>query len=522
MTYTGLPHGQRRHGRFTPYSQPKTFSGDNRVTNITTPDWVKDAVFYQIFPDRFAMSDRVEKPHHLQSWGSQPTQEGYQGGDLLGVVERLDYLVDLGVNAIYFTPVFQSASNHRYHTHDYEKVDPLLGGNEALRALVEAAHQRNIRIVLDGVFNHASRGFFQFNDILENGPHSAWLDWFLVEDWPLSAYDGDRPANYVGWVGNRALPKLNTDNPQVREFIMRIAEFWLREYDIDGWRLDVPFEIRTEGFWEEFRRRVKAVKADAYIVGEVWEEAQQWLQGDRFDAVMNYLFASAVIAFTAGERVSQALTEGRSYNPYPGIDAVAFGERIQRLLDLYDQEVNQVQLNLLDSHDTARLLSLARGDKATVRLATLFQMTYPGAPSVYYGDEIGIRGTGAYDEPHQDPDARWAFPWHAPEQWDHDLLAYFKKVIALRHGRAVLRRGHFYQLYAQERVFAFARHSNEETVVVVLNAGDEDAVFNLGVGAYFGDGTILQPIFGEGRIDAIIDGEAAVSIPARQGLVLAA
>jgi cyclomaltodextrinase / maltogenic alpha-amylase / neopullulanase len=488
---------------------------------ISTPDWVKDAVFYQIFPDRFAISDRVEKPNNLQPWGSEPNQEGYQGGDLLGVVERLDYLVELGINAIYFTPIFQSASNHRYHTHDYEKVDPLLGGNEALRALIQAAHERGIRVVLDGVFNHASRGFFQFNDILEHGPHSAWLDWFIIEDWPLSPYDGDKPANYVGWWGNRALPKLNTDNPQVREFIMRIAEFWLREYDIDGWRLDVPFEITTEGFWEEFRRRVKAIKPDAYIVGEVWEEARQWLQGDRFDAVMNYLFASAVIAFTAGDRVSQALVEGRSYDPYPGIDAPAFGERIQRLLNLYDWEVTQVQLNLLDSHDTARLLSLARGDKATVRLATLFQMTYPGTPSVYYGDEIAIRGAEAYDAPHQDPDARWAFPWHAREEWDHELLDFFKAAIALRHGRAVLRRGHFYQLYARERVFAFARRDEEDTVVVLLNAGEEEAAFNLPLGAYFDDGSQLQPIFGEARIEVVKDGEAAVVVPPRQGVVLA-
>ncbi len=185
----------------------------------------------------------------------------------------MDYLADLGVNAIYLTPIFQSACNHRYHTHDYEKVDPLLGGNPALRELVSKAHARNIRIVLDGVFNHASRGFFQFNDILENGPHSPWLEWFHVEKWPLAPYDGSRPANYTGWADNRSLPKFNTGNPQVREFLFGIAEFWIREYDIDGWRLDVPAEITTPGFWEEFRRRVKAVKPDAYLVGEIWREA---------------------------------------------------------------------------------------------------------------------------------------------------------------------------------------------------------------------------------------------------------
>ncbi|HYN89101.1 MAG TPA: glycoside hydrolase family 13 protein [Ardenticatenaceae bacterium] len=489
---------------------------------VKTPDWVKDAVFYQIFPDRFARSDRVMKPNNLQQWGQQPTVEGYQGGDLLGVVEHLDHLVDLGITAIYFTPIFQSASNHRYHTHDYYRVDPMLGGNEALRTLVEEAHRRNIRVVLDGVFNHASRGFFQFSDILEHGPHSAWLDWFTVEGWPLSPYDGSKPANYVSWVGNRALPKLNTDNLQVREFIMQVAEYWLREADIDGWRLDVPEEIKTQGFWEEFRQRVKAVKPEAYIVGEVWREAREWLQGDRFDATMNYLFTSAVIAFTARDRVSHALVKDRSYDPYPGIDAAQFGARIQRLLNLYDWEITLVQLNLLDSHDTARLLSIARGDKATVRLATLFQMTYPGAPSIYYGDEIGLRGTLNYDAPHQDPDARWAFPWHDRASWDTELLAYFKAAIALRHAHPVLRRGHFYQLYAQGDCFAFARRSGEETLIVALNTGDDSREIVLPVGAYFRDGVSFQPLFGQGQAGRVDDGQATVVLPGREGLVFGA
>ena len=488
---------------------------------IETPDWVKDAVFYQIFPDRFARSDKVPKPNNLQPWGASPRAEGYQGGDLLGVVERLDYLEELGINAIYLNPIFQSACNHRYHTHDYYRVDPLLGGNEALRTLVEAAHRRNIRIVLDGVFNHASRGFFQFNDILEHGPHSAWLDWFIIEGWPLSPYDGRKPANYVGWAGNRALPKFNTDNPQVREYLMEVAEYWVREYDVDGWRLDVAAEIETEGFWEEFRRRVKAVKPDAYIVAEIWHEAREWLQGDRFDATMNYQFTAAAIAFTAGDRVSQALVRDHSYDPYPGIDAATFGERIQRLLNLYDWDVTQVQLNSLDSHDTARLLSIARGDKATLRLATLLQMTYPGAPIVYYGDEIALRGTEAYDEPHQDADARRTFPWHDRDSWDREMLAYFKEVIALRHDHRALRRGHFYQLYAGDDVFAFARRDDAEAIVVALNVATEPRQALLPVGAYFADGVTLQGIFGQAGIRPVDDGQITVDIPGRSGVVLA-
>jgi cyclomaltodextrinase / maltogenic alpha-amylase / neopullulanase len=354
---------------------------DMQASSPDVPSWVHDAVFYQIFPDRFARSSHDEKPSCLLPWAAAPTSHGYHGGDLWGVVEHLDYLTDLGINAIYLNPIFQSASNHRYHTHDYEKVDPLLGGNAALRALVEAAHQRDIRIVLDGVFNHASRGFLPFHDILENGPDSPWLDWFRIGDWPLAPYDDSRPSNYDCWLGNRALPKFNTDHPQVREFLMRIGELWVRDYDIDGWRLDVPDEITTPGFWEEFRQRVRAIKPDAYLVGEIWEDAPDWLQGDRFDATMNYQWAAAVIAFTAGDRVSPILVSTRSYDPCPAIDAAEFAQRIDRLLNLNDWQVTKCQLNLLGSHDSPRLVSLARGDRASVCLATLLQMTFPGAPA---------------------------------------------------------------------------------------------------------------------------------------------
>ncbi len=263
------------------------------MSDPITPEWVRDAVFYQIFPDRFAHSLSVSKPSGLAEWGSQPTAHGYQGGDLVGVVEKLDYLQDLGVNAVYFTPIFQSASNHRYHTHDYEKVDPMLGGNAALRRLVDEAHRRGMRVVLDGVFNHASRGFFPFHDILENGQDSAYLDWFNVHSHPLYAYDPDKSHGYASWAGLPALPKFNIQCPAVREFLWGIGRQWV-EFGIDGWRLDVPAEIEDDDFWREFRRRVKGVNPDAYIVGEVWVDSRHWLKGDMWDAVMNYLFTRAV------------------------------------------------------------------------------------------------------------------------------------------------------------------------------------------------------------------------------------
>jgi len=238
------------------------------MTAIHTPEWVKDAVFYQIFPDRFAKSNAVPKPSNLEPWDSPPTVYGFKGGDLLGVAERLDYLQDLGVNAIYFTPIFQSAANHRYHTHDYYQVDPILGGNAALRALLDEAHRRGIRVVLDGVFNHASRGFYQFNHILENDGASPYLDWFFVRKYPLHAYEDQYRPGYEAWAGLRALPKFNTDTPAVREFLWGVGEHWIRQ-GIDGWRLDVPAEIKDDAFWQEFRRRVKSLNPEAYIVGEI-------------------------------------------------------------------------------------------------------------------------------------------------------------------------------------------------------------------------------------------------------------
>ncbi len=484
------------------------------------PAWAQDAVFYQVFPDRFARSERVAKPTNLLPWDAPPSEQGYHGGDLWGVVERLDYLAELGINAIYLNPIFQSACNHRYHTHDYYTVDPLLGGNEALRALVGEAHARGIRIMLDGVFNHASRGFFQFHDILENGPHSPWLDWFQIQGWPLSPYDGRKTANYTSWVGNRALPKFNTDNPQVREFLMQVGEYWIREYDIDGWRLDVPAEIKTEGFWEEFRRRVRAVKPDAYLVGEIWQAAPRWVRGDRFDATMNYVFAAAAIAFAAGQRVSRPLVEGRAYEPYPGIDAPTLGHRLDQLLNQYSWDTTLVQFNLLGSHDAPRVISIARGDKATLRLATLLQMTFPGTPCVYYGDEIGLPGTRRYQRPHRDRDARRAFPWHDEASWDRELLRFFREVIHLRRAEPALRHGSFETLYARDHQFAFLRQAGDRCLLVALNAADHPAEIRIPIGEPFAENRPFRVLLGP-PTDPVSHGDALqVTLPARDGLVL--
>ena len=483
--------------------------------STSPPDWVKDAVFYQIFPDRFAKSQRppgkIFQSILLEPWEVAPTLQGYKGGDLWGVIEKLDYLQDLGINAIYFTPIFQSASNHRYHTHDYYQIDPLLGGNEAFAELLKAAHERQIKVVLDGVFNHASRGFFFFHDILENGPHSPWVDWFKIEDWPLSAYDGSKPANYLGWAGNRALPEFNHDNSGAREYFMQIAEYWVK-FGIDGWRLDVPFEIKVPGFWQEFRQRVKAINPEAYIVGEVWGDARQWLDGTQFDGVMNYLFAGPTIAFTAGDRVILEQVEGRAYQCHPALDASSYAEKIQHLLALYPWSIQLGQLNLLASHDTARLLTIAGGDRATIELATLLLLTFPGAPSIYYGDEVGLPGG-------TDPDSRRGFPLE--ENWDREILDFHRQLIALRHRYAALRSGEYQLLSAAGLVYVFGRILAEEKLIVAVNVGTDDAKIKVRL-----DNWQLHPsklLFGKAEITwqtTETVSQLTLALPARSGSII--
>jgi cyclomaltodextrinase len=482
---------------------------------IKTPDWVKNAIFYQIFPDRFAQGSQTADGHwqasKLEGWDATPTLQGYKGGNLWGVIEKLDYLQDLGVKAIYFTPIFQSTSNHRYHTHDYYQVDPMLGGNVAFETLIKAAHQRNLKVVLDGVFNHASRGFFFFNDILENGPYSPWLDWFKIKGWPLSAYDGSKPANYEGWLGNRALPEFNHDHPQAREYIMQVGEYWLHQ-GIDGWRLDVPNEVTTPGFWEEFRSRVKAINPEAYIVGEIWSDASEWLDGKQFDGVMNYLFAVPTIAFVAGDRFVKECAQ-QHYTPYPAISASEYAEKIEKLLDLYPWEIQLTQLNLLNSHDTSRLLTSVDGDQTSVELATLLLLTFPGAPSIYYGDEVGLLGG-------KDPDCRRGFP--TSENWDLDVLNYHRQLIQIRNQSSALQIGSYQSLYAQEQVYAFARIFDREEIIVAVNTDSNS--HQVIVPANNLKSTPSHCLYGVGKINWQIDEaqkQLELIIPPRSGLIIA-
>ncbi|QSV69720.1 MAG: glycoside hydrolase family 13 protein [Aphanizomenon flos-aquae KM1D3_PB] len=436
-------------------------------TKINTPDWVKNAVFYQIFPDRFSRSIPTEQKWllniPLEDWNTTPTFHGYKGGNLWGIIEKLDYLQDLGINAIYLNPIFTSASNHRYHTLDYYQIDPLLGGEEAFTNLLKEAHHRKIKLILDGTFNHASRGFYFFNDILENGQNSPWLDWFKITGWPISPYDNSRPANYASWCDLRALPEFNTNNSGVREYIMRIGEYWIKR-GADGWRLDSADYIKTPGFWQEFRERIKAINPEAYIVGEIPMNATEWLDGTQFDGVSSLPFLNATTAFIVGDR--QVKGHFAEYAPPPPADAAKYGEEINQLLQLYPWEIQLTQLNGINNHDTARFIDVAGGDRPSLYLATLLLFTFPGAPCIYYGDEVGL--TGGYD-----PDCRKGFP--DKKQWDQDILEYHRQLIKLRHNYAALKIGEYQTLFAQGQVYIFARILLKEVLIIAVNAGNETA-----------------------------------------------
>jgi cyclomaltodextrinase / maltogenic alpha-amylase / neopullulanase len=481
---------------------------------IHTPDWVKHAVFYQIFPDRFCRSPRSSPPHGIQfkPWGSPPEQQGLHGGDLLGIVDRLDYLRTLGVTALYLTPIFASASNHRYHTYDYYQVDPLLGGNAALRELLDEAHGRGMRVVLDGVFNHASRGFWAFHHILENGANSPYLDWFIIRGWPLHAYPGEvrHPPNYDCWWGLPALPKFNIRNPGVREHLLGVARHWIA-FGTDGWRLDVPTEIDDVSFWQAFRQVVKTTNPDAYLCGEIWHFAERWLQGDQFDAVMNYPFSRAVLGFCGARTLVQGYRQGNY--PLPPLTAEQFARQLDELHTRYDWQVNYAQLNLLDSHDTARALWIVGDEKSALRLSVLCQMTMPGAPCIYYGDEIGMSAG-------KDPFCRAAFPWQDEGQWDHDLLAFYCRAIALRHHTPALRTGTFHRLGASRGVYAFARLLPQQCAVVIVNTQTTQATADVDVTEVAPTGMVFDGVWNRGRY--AVNGQRLhrVTVPPRDAVVL--
>jgi cyclomaltodextrinase / maltogenic alpha-amylase / neopullulanase len=463
---------------------------------VSPPDWVADAVFYAVVPDRFARRPLAAPPPWseaaLEPWDAPPRLRGYKGGNLGGLTDGLPHLLELGVTTLYLTPLFESPSYHRYKPVDFFEVSPLLGGQPAFDELLAAAHRAGMRVVLDGVFNHVSWGFPPFLDVLENGERSPWRDWFVIEGWPLDPFEGSpRPANYRCWDGRRSMPELNHGHPQVQEFILTVAEHWVRR-GIDGWRFDAPAEVGDADFWRRMRGRLHALNPEVYLVGEIWTDAARWLDGTQWDAVTNYPLLFALRRFIGGDRVV-ARHAGRG-GKEPALDAPGFG----RLLAASPPELQAMQLNFLDSADTARFRTVVGDDEAGVGLATLLLFTLPGTPCLLYGDEVGLEGG-------VDPDNRRGLP--GPGAWNRACLQRHRRLIALRRRHPALRRGTFRQLYAEGSLLVFERSLGGERLVVAVNAGDALATAPL-------QGPLPVRLEGEGRWDA-----GGLALPGRTGAV---
>lgn len=377
----------------------------NEADILKPVDWMRTATFYQIFVERFYLGNESKDKSYINlKWGDLPMSKSFAGGDLEGVIKKLDYLKSLGINAIYLTPVFQSVSNHKYDISDYYKIDEHFGDKATFARLVKKAHSMGIKIVLDAVFNHCSKNIAQFQDVVAKGKKSAYFDWFIIHGDVVDM----KKANYECFASCEYMPKWNTSNPEVQKYLIGIATYWIMEYNIDGWRLDVSDEISHE-FWRDFRRAVKSVKSDCALIGENWHDANVYLHGDQYDSIMNYAFTKACLDFYC----SGLFTSKQ------------FADKLNELLMRNTDAVNIMMLNLLDSHDTFRFVTQSKSvDKLMSALAVMYM--YVGAPCIYYGTEIALEGNF-------DPDSRRTFDWGKAEE-DTKLIRLIRQLTSLKHG----------------------------------------------------------------------------------------
>ncbi|HBF36089.1 MAG TPA: alpha-glycosidase [Firmicutes bacterium] len=427
------------------------FADQERLNSISQPQiptlppaWASQAVFYQIFPERFCNGDPSNDPINKQSWGEAPSVFNFFGGDLKGIITKIPYLQQLGVTSLYLNPIFDSPSNHKYDTRDYLSISPEFGDVWTFKSLVEQLHQAGIRVIIDGVFNHTGDNFWAFQDIIKNGVRSRFKDWYHCKEFPII----QNPPNYECWWNFGSLPKLNHQNPEVVNYLLKVVAFWT-SLGIDGWRLDVPNEVHMD-FWRIFRKLVKSINPEAFIVGEIWDQPFDWLKGDTCDAVMNYRWRDAVIHYfgqgqLSAEQFRMELSNNRSNLPW------------EYIISAY---------NLLSSHDTPRFLTLCGENKKKYLAATAFQFTYPGIPALYYGDEVGMTGG-------KDPDCRKTMKWSESEQ-DQLLFKETQNLIQMRKQYQSLQSGSYYDLHLGEGVFGFVRSGKKEQVLACFNMNEEE------------------------------------------------
>ncbi|WP_026490121.1 glycoside hydrolase family 13 protein [Butyrivibrio sp. XBB1001] len=415
----------------------------NSADILKKEEWLSQASFYQIFIDRFCMADENKDKNYINlKWGDIPNPKSFAGGDLKGIISKLDYIKALGCDALYLTPIFKSPSNHKYDIVDYFDVDPDFGDKTDLKNLVKELHNREMKLVLDAVFNHVSELNDKFQDVISKGKESEYYDWFVIKgDYPCA-----EPLNYEVFAGCTYMPKWNTSNIHVQDYLISIATYYIKEFDIDGWRLDVSDEI-SHDFWRRFRKEVKAAKESAVIIGENWHNASNYLRGDQYDSIMNYAFTKAALDYFA----------------YGQLDAQGVANKLNDILARNTDTVNDMMLNLLDSHDTDRFFSEVHEDRKKLKAALALLYMFPGAPSIFYGTECYT--VGGYD-----PDCRRCMDF-AKEKED-TLNDYIKKLADIRKKCSFKFSGT--RIYASEdkKLFCLQRQGRNGDVMLYINETD--------------------------------------------------
>lgn len=459
------------------------------IEHWSAPEWARERVFYQIFPDRFFNGDPANDPPGTVPWDSLPTRDNFFGGDLTGIRAKLDYLERLGIGALYLTPFFRARTNHRYDTSDYLQIDPAAGRLDDFRALVRVSHQRDMCLILDAVFNHCGDGFWAFEDVVRRGAESPYAGWFSVNSYPITM----TPPSYQTCGGAAFLPKLNHADPAVRDYLLKVARYWL-EQGADGWRLDVPWKVPLD-FWRAFRAEVLKVRPDAYIVAETWRGTAPWLGGDTVHGVMNYRLRAAILDYCAWDHM----------------DAEDFDYELAQLRAEHGASA-PYHLTLLGSHDTARILTVCGGDAERARLAAILQFTYIGIPMIYYGDEIGMAGEN-------DPLCRAGMIWDE-RRWNTRLYETYRRLIALRRAHAALTHGGFEPLTVFNAVYAYHRFQDEESVVVVLNPREARQEVRVPLGRAAGRATTWEDALTGERFPVHEGMLVLAHLPSRAGYVL--
>lgn len=428
-------------------------------------EWMKNAVFYQIFPERFRRGDFSKDDSYInQAWEDLPTPSSFTGGDLKGIIEKLDHIKDLGVTCLYLTPIFISPTNHKYDTIDYFEIDPQFGSKEDFKKLVEKAHSFGIRIVLDAVFNHMCHENPVFKDVREKGKESIYYDWFYI--------DGDKAdiekINYETFAHVYNMPKLKTSNKEVQDYLIKIGKYWIEEFDVDGWRLDVSDEV-SHDLWKRFRKEIKSAKADAVIIGENWHNAEAFLRGDELDSIMNYAFTNTCLDYFKGK-----------------ISAQKASDKLNMILMRNRDAANRMMLNFLDTHDTPRFITEIGGSLDKTLAAIALSVVYMGANSLYYGTEVGLEGKG-------DPDCRRTFPWEKIEE-KQDVLGKIKEILAVKKHEAIKNGG--IKIYSEGDLLILERFVNEKTLSLAINLGKEKN-FDLGCKEILAAGNFKNQKLGE-------------------------